>query len=313
MTESRASRARIRGGRPAFGILIATALGAATLATAACGSTSGTPQADGTTSAIQMKSALHDRLPADIRSRGTIRVVTDASYPPMESFAPDGQTIVGADADLADAVGQVLGVDISFRNEDFAGLADLVAGGQADMVISAMTDTADRETKLDFVNYLSAGTAIVVQRGNPHSISDIADLCGHTVAVETGTTQQDLLDRRQAKCAKKIDVIDRPTNDDALVLLRTGRAVAILMDFPPAELLTTDPATHSQYELATTTQFEPGLYGIGFAKNRTALRDAVRDALAQLASDGVYRRILAKWNVEPGAVDSISINAAGGS
>ena len=43
-----------------------------------------------------------------------------------------------------------------------------------------------------------------------------------------------------------------------------------------AALLTTDPRTHAQYELATTTQFEPGLYGIGIAKNDTVLRALVR-------------------------------------
>lgn len=293
--------------------LLAVTLAAGAGALVACGSASGTPESTDPMASLQMKSSLHDRLPADVRSRGTLRVVTDASYPPVESFAEDGQTIVGFDPDLAAAIGKVLGVEIEMSNVDFAGIVDYIADGKADMAMSAMTDTAEREQRLDFVNYFSAGTSIVVQRGNPHAISDISDLCGQTVAVESGTTQQDLLARRQAKCSKPMDVQDRPTNDDALVLLRTGRAVAILMDFPPAELLTTDPRTHAQYELATTTQFEPGLYGIGIAKGDTALRDVVHDALGELVSDGVYQAVLDKWGVGAGAVTRVSINAAGGS
>lgn len=303
-----ASTAADRGRRGA--LMALAAVGAFVLA--ACGSTPADQPGAGPTMDVQLNSTLHDRLPAAVVARGTLRVVTDASYPPVESFADDGQTIIGFDPDLAAAIGKVLGVQVTFSNADFAGIVDTVTSGKADMVMSAMTDTAEREKQLDFVNYFSAGTSIVVQRGNPHAITDIADLCGQTVAVESGTTQQDLLARRQAKCAKPMDVQGRPTNDDALVLLRTGRAVAILMDFPPAELLTSDPRTHAQYELATTTQFEPGLYGIGFAKGDTALRDVVSEALAELVSDGVYRAVLDKWNVGPGAVDGVSINAAGG-
>ncbi|MGI8457348.1 MAG: transporter substrate-binding domain-containing protein, partial [Propionibacteriaceae bacterium] len=41
-------------------------------------------------------------------------MATNPSYPPFESTAKDGKTIVGLDPDLANAVGQVLGVRIEF-------------------------------------------------------------------------------------------------------------------------------------------------------------------------------------------------------
>lgn len=289
-------------------LLVVSALGMLTVAS--CGAGSADPAGTGTVAAVPLKGSLHERLPAEVRDRGSLRVVTDASYPPMESFAADGQTIVGFDADLAAAIGKVLGVEITLSSAGFTDLADIVARGGADLVMSAMTDTVQREKKLDFVNYFTAGTAIVVQRGNPLAISNIGDLCGRAVAAETGTTQEDLLARWQATCADPIDIQSRPTNDDALVLLRTGRAAAILIDLPPAELLTSDPATRAQYELATTTQYDPGFYGIGVAKDRAPLRDLVRDAVAQLMSDGTYRTLLDKWDVGPGAVDTVSINAA---
>ena len=46
-----------------------------------------------------------------------------------------------------------------------------------------MTDTAQRARSVDFVNF-SAGTTIIVQRGNPAGLTDITDLCGKVVAVE---------------------------------------------------------------------------------------------------------------------------------
>ena len=43
----------------------------------------------------------------------------------------------------------------------------LAASNRIDLAMSAITDTAQRERAVDFVNYFSAGTAIVVRRGNP--------------------------------------------------------------------------------------------------------------------------------------------------
>ena len=140
-----------------------------------------------------------------------------------------------------------------------------------------MTDTPERERKVDFINYFSAGTAIVVQRGNPAGITDLAGLCGKRVAVEKGTVQVDLLARSQKNCdGRAIIVRTYDTNSDALLQLRTGRASAVLNDYPPAAHLASDPKTRSRFQLASTAQYEPGLYGIAVPKDRPQLRDAIR-------------------------------------
>jgi len=169
--------------------------------------------------------------------------------------------------DLNPEIGRILGVRLQFHNTDFATLLGLVGSGDLNVAISAMTDTPERAKTVDFVDYFSAGTSIVVQRGNPAGITELNDLCGKEVAVESGTTQVDLLSRTQKNCANKpILVKTYPTNSDALVQLRTGRAMAVLNDYPPAVYLVNDVRTRSQYQLASTLQYEPGLYGIVVAK-----------------------------------------------
>jgi polar amino acid transport system substrate-binding protein len=254
--------------------------------------------------------ALHDSLPVDIRASGVLRVATDASYAPASSFAADGRTIVGFEPDLAAALGRVLGVKVRLANADFAGLPSDVVHHRTDAVLSAMTDTPERERKVDFVNYFSAGTAIVVQRGNPSGITDLAGLCGKTVAVEKGTIQIDLLARSQRNCSGQAIIVKTyDTNSDALLQLRTGRASAVLNDYPPAAHLATDPKTRSRFQLVSTTQYEPGLYGIAVHKDRRQLRDAIRDALDQLMQSGEYAHTLKHWGVKDGALTESSINA----
>ena len=43
-------------------------------------------------------------VPANIKSKGTVNVAADATYAPNEFIGSDGHTVVGMDADLANAL-----------------------------------------------------------------------------------------------------------------------------------------------------------------------------------------------------------------
>jgi polar amino acid transport system substrate-binding protein len=258
---------------------------------------------------VTVDRTLHDQLPQAVRARGSIRLVTDASYAPMEYFAADGRTIIGFEPDLAAALGEVLGIRAEMVVGTFSTALDEVGAGTYDGVLSSMTDTTERQAKADFVNYLSTGTSIVVQRGNPLHIADLADLCGRTVATEHGTYQEEMLHGLQKSCGDRPIVIDsNPTNADALVLLRTGRAAAVLIDFPPATYLVNDSRTSAFYQLASDEQYESGLFGIAVAKDNTALRDCLRAALQRLIESGTYGELLARWGLSSSAVPAATIN-----
>ncbi|MBM7806922.1 polar amino acid transport system substrate-binding protein [Geodermatophilus bullaregiensis] len=288
--------------------LAGAAVLAAVLITAGCGSADPAPADAGPV--VTLDERLHAALPEDVREAGVLTVANDPSYPPASSFGPDGRTIVGFEPDLGAALGELLGVQVQFRASSFDTLLDDLAAERFDLVMSAVTDTAERQQQADFVNYFRAGSSIVVPRGNPLGVHDLAGLCGRSVAVEAGTVQVGLLERAQAACARRIDVREVPTNDDALLELRTGRADAVLADYPPAVFVTTDPRTQNSYQLVSDTQYEPGLYGIAVDRDRTELRDVLTAALQRLVDDGVYRALLDRWEVGHGAVDVVTVNGA---
>lgn len=290
-----------------------TALAGALLALAGllagCASSSAATASRAEVAQTPLDEDLHALLPSDLRD--SLRVGTDASYAPASSFAQDGRTIIGFEPDLLAAVGRVLGVDVELVPLPFDGLLDDVAEGRIDVAMSAMTDTPERQAGADFVNYFSAGTSIVVRRGNPEGVLELGDLCGRTVAVERGTVQVDLVARSQSRCGgRPVLVHELPDNAQALLELRTGRAVAVLSDYPPAAELANGTRTRAYFQLASDTQYEPGLYGAAVAKDRPRLRDAVHGALERLMSSGEYDRVLRDWQVERGAVRRPSINAA---
>src|SRR6185437_14029514 len=61
-------------------------------------------------------------VPANIRSKGTVTVASDASYAPNEFIAPDGKTVIGMDADLAKAIFRVLALKVKVVNGTFGAI-----------------------------------------------------------------------------------------------------------------------------------------------------------------------------------------------
>jgi polar amino acid transport system substrate-binding protein len=297
--------------RPRHTILAAAAV-VVLLMASGCGSGRTQPD-EPAAAAATFDQALHDRLPAGILARGAVRVGGGDPYPPASFFAPDGRTIVGFEPDLAAALARVLGVRFEFVNVDFTDLLPQLNSHKIDLAMASMTDNAEREQRADFVNYFQAGTSIIVQRGNPQGISALKDLCGKIVAVEEQTTQVDLLRRTQKGCepGRRIDIRTYDDNANALLQLRTGRAVAVLSDYPPAVHVSTDQRTSAHYQLAASTQYEPSPYGIAVAKNQTELRDVLRDTLERVMRSGEYADVLQRWGVPSGALESATINAGG--
>ena len=294
-----------------FRRILAVAGAVSVLAAGGCAQSEDTTQAGALDAigVVTIDQALHDQLPQSVQARGSIRFVTDASYAPMEYFAADGRTIIGFEPDLAAALGEVLGVRTEMVVGAFNTALDEVNAGTYDGVLSSMTDTVERQKDGDFVNYLSTGTSIVVQRGNPLGIADLSDLCGRIVATEHGTFQEEMLQGLQDDCGKRpITINSRRTNADAQVLLRTGRAAAVLIDFPPAAYLVNDSRTSAFYQLASDQQYEPGLFGIAVAKDNPALRDCLRAALERLIESGTYAELLARWGLSSSAVSEATVN-----
>ncbi|MBB4748334.1 ABC transporter substrate-binding protein [Actinoplanes lobatus] len=281
------------------------------LVTGACSRGGSDEQSDpfDATAGVAVDPELHDRLPESVRNTGFIRLVTDASYAPMEYFAADGRTIIGFEPDLAAALGGVLGIRAEMVVGPFNTALDDVVAGTYDGVLSMMTDTAERREQADFVNYFHTGTSIVVQRGNPQGISDLNSLCGKVVATEKGTFQETMLRGVQKTCGNRsMTIADFPTNADALVQLRTGRAAAVLNDFPAAMYLATAARTSAFFEMASDEQYEVSLLGIAVSKENSELRNCLQAALDRLITSGVYTELLTRWGLNSGAIPAAMIN-----
>ena len=288
------------------------AAAAAALLTACGGGSDAADPASAPLPTQEVDQELHDALPADIKEAGKITIGTEALYPPFESFADDNTTIVGLDPDLATSLGQVLGVDVEFTHTAFDGLLTALDGGRFDMVMAAITDTKEREQVYDFVDYFLTGQSIVVKAGNPEGIEDVSDLCGQPVAVLKASTQEKLLGQfNEEECADDPIEIDAfPSDKDALMQVQSGRDVASFTQDAVGSYNAETIGGGNQFEIANSEALLPTPVGMVFTKEDTQLRDVVKRALEKLIADGTYDEILARYQLESGAVDTVTINGA---
>lgn len=292
------------------------AVSAALLVLPACGkskvdtpSGGSSPSSSGAAAGVDAAAAA--LVPASFKSKGVVQVGSDVSYAPVEFFDTNNTTILGIDPDLGAALGKKLGLTFKFTNATFDGLIPAVTSNRYDIVMSAMSDTKDRQSKLDFVDYFDAGTSILVKKGNPDKIQSLDDLCGKTIALERGTTQEDVAKTQATKCKTDnkgtLTVLTYSKDTDALTQIKSGRAVADMNDFPVAAYNAKTSGGGNDFEVVGQ-QISAGPYGIGLRKTDTGLRDAIQAALKSLIADGTYDQILAKWNVSSGALKTAAIN-----
>ena len=100
--------------------------------------------------------------PADVdRSNGTLVMATNAYFEPYEFY--QGDKVVGIDADMAQAVCDVLGYELKIEDMEFDSIINAIQSGKADIGVAGITVTEDRLQSVDFTDsYASSKQVIIV-------------------------------------------------------------------------------------------------------------------------------------------------------
>jgi polar amino acid transport system substrate-binding protein len=260
--------------------------------------------------AVAKDATLAASVPDKIKTAGKLVIGVNTPYTPNE-FKQNGK-VVGFDVDLLDAVAKVLGLTTSYQEAEFDKIIPAITAGTFDMGMSSFTDNKEREKTVDFVTYFSAGESLIVAKGNPHNITgpDLS-LCGLTVAVEKGTTEEAEVPDLSKKCTdagkKAVTALSSDDQNGANLAVSSGRAQVGSADSPVAEYAVKQ--SNGAFEIAGKS-YEDAPYGIALPKNAGDFAKAVQGALAALIADGSYKTILDKWGVGDGAITAPAINGA---
>jgi polar amino acid transport system substrate-binding protein len=259
------------------------------------------------------------QVPADsLSQKGKLLVCSDLPYPPMEFFDENGNP-TGADIEIGTEIANRLGLQVQIVNSVFDTIIAAVTSGKCDIIISDQNITTDRQKQVSMIPYFQAGQSMVAAKGNPLNINNPTDLCGQSVAAESGTTEVDYLQGTgdyqgkglTADCTKAgkkpPTVVVTQKDTDALQQLQAGKVAVYFADTPVAAYYAVQHP--DQFEVVGQV-IEPAMVGISVPCGQadctnaplTPLGEAVQTALKSMMADGTYAKILDKWNLSSGAV-----------
>ncbi|QSB13698.1 ABC transporter substrate-binding protein [Natronosporangium hydrolyticum] len=281
---------------------------AVVLALAGCGNgdDNNNDNDNGDTPTIEADPDLAELVPDDIAADGQLSVGVDATYPPNEYLAEDGQTVEGFDVDLFDAVAAKLGLTVEWSPAPFGAIIPGVESGEYEVGVSSFTINEERLTEVDMVSYFNAGTQWAAPAGEP---VDPDNACGLRIAVQRDTVQVDDITERSEQCEadgeSAITIEQFQGQDLATASVVSGQNDAMLADSPVSAyaVAQTDGALELVGEI-----YDAAPYGYVVNQDQSQLAEALQAGLQAIIDDGTYLDILTEWGVEGGAIDDPAVN-----
>lgn len=183
---------------------------------------------------------------------------------------------------------------------------DLISGrlGGADLALSQLTPSAQREARLDFSEpYLPAKPAVLVRAG--HHVSDMATAREQRWSVRRHSTLEQFL-RDKVRPKRPVETVE--VRQDSIDALMRGEVDAVLLDFPVAAAI----ASTSAGRLKVAGQF-PSEDNLAVAlPDKSPNKEPVDSAVRSFTTDGTLRRLADRWlrvNVTGGLAEDIPLIA----
>ena len=216
---------------------------------------------------------------------GTLRMGTNATFPPYEFVGDDGN-VQGIDADIAAAIADKLGMKVEITDMEFDSLIPALQSDTIDVALAGMTVTPERQESVDFSDSYANGVQVIIVKDG----SDIAspdDLEGKSIGVQAGTTGDIYCtDDYGQENVKQFN-----NGPLAVAALVNGQIDCVVIDQEPAKNYV---QANSGLKILDTAYANED-YAIAIKKGNTELLDKVNGALEALKADGTIQSIVDKY------------------
>ena len=222
----------------------------------------------------------------------TLKMGTNAAFPPYEYYDDETGEIVGIDAEVAAVICEKLGYDLEIVDMAFDAIINAVDTGKVDFGMAGMTVTEERLQSVDFTASYATGIQVVIVTEDSEitSVDDLfAEGANHIVGVQMGTTGD-------IYCSDDIEEaglgsIQRYNNGvDATLALVSGKVDCVVIDNEPAKNFV---AANEGLKILDT-EYAVEDYAIALKKD-SELTAKIDAALAELTEDGTLKAIVDKY------------------
>jgi len=226
----------------------------------------------------------------------TIKVGTDAAYPPFEMVDATTGEIVGFDIDLMNEIAKEAGFQVEYVNVGWDGIFVGLENGDYDAIISAVSITEERKLKYDYSEpYYSISQALLVRKDMEGNVKVLDDLKGLKVGAQIGTTGAIFVSKNP-----NVTLVNYDDNALAIEALLKGDVDAVVCDHPVAyDYALVNEAYRDKVVVVNDDLNEGALepYGIVVKKENTAVLDMINEGLAAVPTKTVDE-IAKKWKLK---------------
>jgi polar amino acid transport system substrate-binding protein len=222
---------------------------------------------------------------------GELRVGLTGDQAPLNMRNKSGE-IIGLEADVVQALADSMGLELRYVVMPFAELIPALESEKVDMVISGMTITAERNTRVAFVGpYFISGKTVLTKSEEIAAFESAAqaDTADRTYAALAGSTSEAFI-RDVLPTAKLVTTVDF---DSGVKMVIDDEVDALVADFQTCVVaLWRNPDAGFQ-DLMMPFTIEP--LGIALPANAPLLANLVENYLDALEATGLLTQYKARW------------------
>lgn len=230
----------------------------------------------------------------NVSFRQTVRIVTEGAHPPF-NFQDEFGNLKGFEIDLAKALCDTANLNCTVTSLDWESLIPALLNNKADAIISTLTITSERQTKIDFSKrYYFIPHAFMARKDTTFNNTSPYSLKGRSIgAVAHSDAANFLQDKYPDSILRFYSNLEEVNLD--LVTERIELVLGERMDL--GDFLKRNDGSCCQIvgnALTDPDYFDKGA-GIGLRKTDQALKKRFDLAIDQIIANGTYDRIRQSW------------------
>lgn len=227
----------------------------------------------------------------NIQDKGKLIVALSPDYAPFEFKALiDGKsTIVGADIELAKAIGEKLGVEIELSPMSFNNVLGSLSSGKADIAISGISPTSERTKVYAFSDiYYEAKNIVLIKKDDLSTFKTAGSLKEQSVGAQKGSIQEGLV-KEQLVDSHLVSLVQVP---EMVNQLKSDKLDAVVIEEAIAKGYVEQNDDLAIAEITFSQDVNEVGSAVAIAKGNDELTDAINEVIKEVKESGQMEKFV---------------------
>lgn len=228
---------------------------------------------------------------AYIEDKGELIIGLDDTFAPM-GFRDESGNLVGFDIDLANAVGEQLGIKVTFQPIDWDAKEMELTSKRIDCIWNGMSATDERMKKMALTDKYINNSIIIMAKDSSVKVEKAEDLAKYNVGTQADSSALEVLKANKAYDSYADKISEYKTYDEAIMDMQAGRIDCIAVDQVLGEYKNTKL---DKKMVVCEYDFGDDFYAIGCRVEDKDVAAKLTEALGAVIESGKAEEISNKW------------------